>query len=338
MRYPCARGLALVIALAAVVSSARADEIVLNNGDRLTGTITAAGSKLTIDTKAAGKVTVDLKDVKTFSTDEPTDIVLRDGTKVRARIESAGNGQIALASGAAPITVVPYGRLKAINSPTAAWSGNVLVGGLLARGNTDVDSLNASAQLNHKTDHDQFTFFGQYLFGRQRVPGDGKHETTNDLLGRIKYEYDFTPRLYGYASVQAEHDTIAGLDLRLAPMVGPGYTWFDEPVFTFSTEAGIGYLYRQYAHDGETGTAAARLAYHLQSQINDKVSAFHDMEYLPGLDRIDNYVLNADLGVHTEITGKIYTEFRVDYRYDSKPAPGHGPNDLRFILGVGASF
>ncbi|HEY2586055.1 MAG TPA: DUF481 domain-containing protein [Tepidisphaeraceae bacterium] len=326
------------MAVAAVVSSAQADEVVLNNGDRLTGKITVDGSKLTIDTKAAGKVTVDLKDVKTFSTDEPADMVLKDGTKVHGRIASAENRQITLAPGGGAIGVVPYGQLRAISPPPAEWSGNVLIGGLLARGNTDVDSFNATALVDHKTDHDQFTFFGQYLFSRQRVPGDGKHETLDDLLGRVKYEYDFAPRFYGYAQVEAEHDTIAGLDLRLAPTVGVGYRWFDEPVFSFATEAGIGYLYRQYAHDGETGNAAARLAYHVRSKLNDKVSVFHDLEYLPGLDRIDNYLLNADLGIRTDITGKIYTQFSIDYSYDSKPAPGHGPNDLRFILGVGVAF
>jgi putative salt-induced outer membrane protein YdiY len=327
-------------ASAAVASSAHADEILLNNGDRLTGKITAAGSKLTIDTKAAGKVTVDLKDVKTFSTDEPTDLILKDGTHVHGRIESAGGGLISVAPGPAGAMagVVPYRQLKAINPPAAAWSGSVLIGGLLARGNTDSDSLNATAQFSHKTDHDEFTFYGQYIFSRQRVPGDGKHETADDLLGRLKYQYDFTPRFYGYGAIEGEHDVIAGLDLRLAPTVGVGYKWFDEPAFGFNTEAGIGYLYRQYAHDGETGNPAARVAYHLKSKLNDKVSLYHDLEYLPGLDRLDDYFLDADLGIRTDITGKVYTEFKVDYRYDSKPAPGHGPNDLRFILGVGVAF
>lgn len=339
MRHHPAPWLALILAVATSIASvAHADQIVLKNGDRLTGKLTAAGSKLTIETKAAGKVTVDLKDVKTFSTDEPTDIVLKDGTKLRGRIASAENGQIALAPGGVPTGLVPYAQLRAINPPPAKWSGDLLVGGVLTRGNTDTDNLNASFELDHKTDHDLFTFSGQYLYGRQRIPGDGKHETADDLLGRLKYQYDFTPRFYGYASVEAEHDAIAGMDLRLAPTVGAGYTWFDEPVFAFSTEAGVGYLYRQYAHDGEMGNAAGRLAYHIKSKLNDKVSLFQDTEYLPGLDRIDNYFLNADLGIRADITGKIFTEFKIDYRYDSKPAPGHGPNDVRYILGVGVAF
>jgi putative salt-induced outer membrane protein YdiY len=317
----------------------RADEIVLKNGDRLSGKITAEGSKLTIDTKAEGKVSVELKDVKAFSTSEPADVVLSDGTTIHARVNSGPDGQMMLSPGlSGMIEPVPFARLKAINPPPVRWTANVLVGGLLARGNTDSDSFNASADIGHKTGHDEFTFHGQYLYSRQRVPGDGKHETVDDLLGRVKYQYSFTPRWYGYVGVEAEHDVIAGLDLRLAPTAGGGFKWVDEPGFSFNTEAGFGYLYRQYAHDGSTGSAIARLAYHLKAKLNDKVSAFHDLEYLPGLDRIDNYFLNADLGLRADITGKIYTEFKIDYRYDSQPAPGHGPNDVRYILGVGVAF
>lgn len=328
----------VLLAAAALTPWAHADEILLKNGDRLTGKITAEGTKLTIETKSEGKVSVDLKDVKTFSTSEPADVVLSDGTKIHTRIGAGPEGQMLLAPVGGMLQPFPFARLKAINPPPVRWTANILFGGLLARGNTDSDSFNASADIGHKTEHDEFTFRGQYLFSRQRVPGDGKHETADDLLGRIKYQYNLTARWYLYVSVEAEHDVIAGLDLRLAPSIGGGYRWIDQPNLSFSTEAGFGYLYRQYAHDGEMGSPDARLAYHVKAKFNDKVSAFQDLEYLPGLDRIDNYFLNADLGIRADITGRVYTEFKIDYRYDSKPAPAHGPNDIRYILGVGVAF
>jgi putative salt-induced outer membrane protein YdiY len=327
-----------VLVICSFSSLSLADEVVMKNGDRLSGTIVYDGSKLVIDTKSEGKVPVELKNVKTFSSTAPINIVLADGTKIHARVDAGPDGQITLAPPNGAVEVVPFARLKAVNPPPVKWSGDVLVGGLLARGNTDSDSFNASADLSHKTERDEISFHGQYLFSRQRNPGDGKHETVDDLLGRAKYQYTFAPKWYAYGSIEAEHDVIAGLDLRLAPSVGIGYQWVDRPDFSFSTEAGIGYLYRQYAHDGEDGSPDARAAYHLKVKFNDKISAFHDLEYLPGLDRIDNYFIDTDLGIRGDITAKIYTEFKIDYRYDSKPAPGHGPNDIRYILGVGVSF
>lgn len=326
------------LAICSLCSMTIADEVIMKNGDRLSGKLTFDGSKLTIENKIEGKVSVNLKDVKTFSSDGPAEVVLANGRKVQGRIVAGGEGNVTLAGPQGPVELVPFAQLHAINPPPVRWSGNVLIGGLLARGNTDSDSFNASADLDHKTESDEISLHGQYLFGRQRVPGDGKHETVDDLLGRAKYQYTFAPKWYAYAGVEAEHDVIAGLDLRLAPTVGVGFQWVDQPTFSFSTEAGVGYLYRQYAHDGETGSPVARLAYHLKAKFNDKVSAFHNLEYLPGLDRIDNYFLNTDLGIRADITAKWYSEFKIDYRYDSKPAPGHGPNDIRYILGVGIAF
>lgn len=327
-----------LLAVCCTASAAGADEVLMNNGDRLSGKITFDGSKLIIENKSEGKISVDLKDVKTFSSGQITDVVLTDGQKIHGRIDSGPDGNITLVPTSGPIEVVPFARLHAVNPPPVRWTGNVLIGGLLARGNTDADSFNASADLDHKTEQDEITFHGQYLYADQRVPGNGKHETVDDLLGRAKYQYTFAPKWYAYGSVEAEHDVIAGVDLRLAPSVGVGYQWFDKPTFSFSTEGGFGYLYRQYAHDGETGSADARLAYHVKAKFNDTFSVFHDFEYLPGLDRIDNYFFDTDLGLRSDLTAKIYAELKIEYQYDSQPAPGHGPNDIRYILGVGVSF
>lgn len=328
-----------LITLCCLVSAAGADEVLMKNGDRLSGKITYDGSKLTIETKSEGKISVDLKDVKTFSSGGPADVVLSDGTKIHGRIDSGPEGQVTLAPDMGPIQVVPFAQLHAVNPPAVRWTGNILLGGLLARGNTDSDSFNASADLDHKTEHDEISFHGQYFFSRQRVPGDGVHETVDDLLGRAKYQYTFAPKWYVYTSVEAEHDVIAGLALRLAPSVGVGFQWVDQPTFSFSTEGGFGYLYRQYSHNhGETGSPDARLAYHLKAKLNDKVSVFHDFEYLPGLDRIDNYFFDTDLGVRADLTAKFYAEIKIEYQYDSQPSPGHGPNDTRYIMGVGYSF
>jgi hypothetical protein len=64
--------------------SLRADEVIFNNGDKLTGTVkSVAGGKLTIKTDVAGEVSVDLKDVKTFSTAESLQVRTTDNALVR---------------------------------------------------------------------------------------------------------------------------------------------------------------------------------------------------------------------------------------------------------------
>lgn len=315
------------------------DEIQFKNGDRLTGTIDSIDSgKISIESKVGGKVAADVKDIKTFSTDHPILIKLADGTVAREAVAPGPDGQVMVTpEGAAP-RAVDIAQIRQISALGSHWSGNVVVGGLLARGNTESESLNATAHLQRRGEQDRFTFDAGYIFGRERVPGHGTHETANDLFGEAKYDYFLSQKLYAYGDVRAEHDTIAGLDLRLVPGVGLGYQWVEEPSLGFNTEAGVSYLHRQFAHDGSDDSIAARLAYHLTWKINDKVGVFHDFEYFPGLDRINNYFFNTDAGVRASLTEKMFTEFKIDYRYDSMPSPGHGPNDIRYILGVGWNF
>ena len=327
-------------ALLASAAVASADEVQFKNGDRLTGTIVSMDDgKLTIDSAVGGKVTADLKDIKTFSTDHAMVVHLADGTVARRAIGAGPDGQVTVVpeGGAAP-RAVELGQLKQIGQPGAHWSGNVTVGGFLARGNTNSDSLTIGGHAERRGETDRFTVDAGYIFGREHVSGHGTHETANDLFGEVKYDYFLNEKLYAYGNVRAEHDTIAGLDLRLTPGVGLGYQWFESPKFSFNTEAGISYIHRSYAHDGSDDAVAARLAYHLKYKFNDKVSAFHDFEYYPGLDRIDNYFFDTDAGIRTSLTDKMFAEFKVDYRYDSRPAPGRGSNDIRYIVGVGWTF
>lgn len=331
---------AILLLLTASVARVYGDEIQFKNGDRLTGTVESIdGSKLTIDSKVGGKVAADIKDIKTFSTDHPIMVKLADGTVARQAVAPGPDGQVLVTpEGTAAPRAVDISQIKQINPPGAHWSGNVVVGGLLARGNTDSDTVNASVHLQRRGEQDRFTFDGGYIFGRERVPGHGKHETANDLFGEAKYDYFLTEKLYAYGDVRAEHDTIAGLDLRLVPGVGAGYQWVDQPSLGFNTEAGVSYIHREFARDGSDDSVAARLAYHLTWKVNDKVGVFHNFEYFPGLDRIGNYFFTTDAGVRASLTEKMFTEFKVQYTYDSMPSPGHGPNDLRYILGVGWNF
>src|SRR5687768_12285158 len=89
------------IAVLAFPVFARADEIHFKNGDKLTGKIVSAdGGKLTIKSNVAGAIEVDLADVRTFSSDEPITLKLKDGTILKQPVTGGPEGQIALKGGA----------------------------------------------------------------------------------------------------------------------------------------------------------------------------------------------------------------------------------------------
>lgn len=334
-------GCAVMLALA-TISPAAADEVLLLNGDRLTGTIVgAAGGKLTIRTEAAGEVTVDLAKVRTFSTDAPILMRIGDRTTISAPATAGPDGTIRAVTvpGGTPQTIA-LRDLAAINPPPVRWTGSIAGNGILTTGNAESLSIGINANAVRRSERDRISLGAGYLYGRQQDPDTDEDKTTVDtMFGQAKYDYFLLPRTYVFGSVRAERDRIADLDLRFIPSAGVGYQWFEGPTFNLSSEAGLAWVYEDYRDGGSETHFAARLAYHVDYRPHSAVLLFHNLEWLPSVEEpFNDYNVNADAGVRATITGGLFTEFRVELRYDATPAPGNDELDTRYLVSVGWAF
>jgi putative salt-induced outer membrane protein YdiY len=184
---------------------------------------------------------------------------------------------------------------------------------------------------------DRFSLGGAYNFGRTGRGSTGS-TTTDNWDAYFKYDRFWTEKLYGYANIRADHDRIAALNYRLTPGVGIGYQWYETPTFNFNTEVGISYVYEDFDPGDNNDFIALRLAYHLTKKLNDKVSIFHNLEYLPAFEDPGDYILNVDAGIRAMLTKSMFAQFKAEWVRDSTPAEDREKNDLRYILGVGWTF
>ena len=332
-----------VIALAVLAAArpAGADEVLFNNGDRVTGKIVKVeGGKITIDSKLLGEVTADMKEVKTFSTDQPIVLRTKDGKKMSAQVAAGDSGKIRIeAAGASGAGVVPVGDIKYVNFKED-WTGSIVAGAMFARGNTFQDNANVSFDLTRRTEQDRWIFTGGYNFGRQRDPDDGSKTTTTDnWYATGEYDYFLTERFFLFGNLRYEHDRIADLDIRLVPSVGIGYQWIDTADTKLDTRIGPAYVYEKF-DDGDTSESfSAVLAYHFKKNLyGEKVSLFHDLEYYPSLEDLGDFLVVTDLGLRASLTARMFAEYKLEYRYDAEPAEGADKNDLRHLVGVGWKF
>lgn len=334
-----------------MVRLAPADQVVFKNGDRLTGKVERLErGRLVIVTKVAGTVNVNMADVQTLSIDEPLGVHLKDGTRITRPLTTAPAGRFAVVPATQPATTTAGGTSTAksypvddiirINPLTARWSGNVKAGALVTRGNTDTDNLSVNADAIRQSDGDRLTLAGGYFFGQQKAKDSDKKLTSVDSAFALgKYDYYFGPKWYGYANARLDKDQIANLNLRATPGAGVGYRWIESNVTNFSTELGGAWVYEQFSDPQETKQFyAARLAYHIDHKINDRVSFFHDMEFLPDIVDPSIYLVNTEVGLRTSLTGSIFTEMKIVYNLNTDPAPTAAQNDLRYILSLGWSF
>ena len=334
----------MLAAVLALTSPAAADEVIFLNGDRLTGKIvSAAGGKLVLKTDAAGEITIDLAQVRTFSSDDPVRLRVGEKAQVDSKIApgpAAGEVQAQMTPDTPP-QPLPITDITAINVPSLEWTGSLALNGLFTSGNSETTQIGFTSRLGKRWESDRLTLGADYAYGRQEDQDTGEESTTTDYgMAFAKYDHFFTRKFYVYGLVKLEHDGVADLELRFAPSVGVGYQWFEGPTFNLLTEAGIGWVYERYENDRENDFIAGRLAYAVDwSPIPGRLKLYHTLEYLPSLeDFTEDYLLNIVAGIRATVYKGFFADFRVEWSHDNTPAPGRKKDDTRIIVGVGWEF
>ena len=322
--------------LSAAVASA--DEVILKNGDTLhgaVGEITAGVMKF--DSPNLGTLSIKLTDIKSYRTEKPATIQLKQRQQIISPITEGTPEKITAANGQSLRTA----DVKYVDPPKPAWTGAIIASGILNRGNTNNETagIAANASLRHESVdlNDRISLGADYNFGNT---GRGNNQTETVDNGDLKGEYNryFTEQFYGLGVAGLTHDRIAHLQYRLTPGLGIGYQPFEGPDFNLRGEAGVSYLYEDYFPGGVDSKVALRLAYHVDKKLNDRVSVFNDVEWLPAFKNPADYVLTADAGFHADITKRFFGELKVVYRRNDDPPPGTLKDDLAFIAGLGWKF
>jgi len=337
MRHAFAVVLAVVSILAAA-TFVRADQVVLKNGDVITGTVGQITSDaMTFTSPVLGALTIKLSDIRSYKTDKAATVRLKSGQTFSSPIRQGDATQIVTADNrTTPLLVV-----KSINPPAQAWTGAVVVNGAINRGNTNTATAGVSANAVLRRDdvihNDRFSLSGDYNYGDTGRGGD-KTTTTDNADAAGEYNVFFDPKLYAYAELGYNHDRIAQLNERLTPGVGVGYQWIERPTLNFTTEAGANYVYEDFQGGGVDQKEDFRLSYHVDAKLNAKVSVFNDAEYLAAFTDPSDYLLSADVGIRADLLKNFFAQFKVVYKRNDRPASGALKDDLAFLLGVGWLF
>ena len=317
--------------------SAFGDEVFFKSGDKLTGTVKAlADGKMLFESKVAGPLTLNMADIKTFSTDAPIEVALADGTSINQKISASADGKVAVDAG----KTLTLADIAKINPDKPKWSGVVSAGATFVRGNTKSDTASVGVEAMHRTENDRISLAAGYFTAKQRDTSTHNNSTIADnwfLKGQ--YDYFFSKKFYGYGNLRYEKDRIAYLDMRITPGVGVGYQWIERADLNISTEAGANWVYEKYTDPDDTRTyMAGRLAYHVDKSFNAKVKAFHNLEYIPSFEDVGTFLVNSDIGLRAAMTARLSFEAKAQLAYNSQPSGDRDKKDLRYILGVGWTF
>jgi putative salt-induced outer membrane protein YdiY len=318
--------------------AAHADLLVMDNGDRITGRLDSiTGGKAIFDTPYAGRIWVEIANIRTLETEEA--YAVRMGDRM---IEGtfAGEGDLQQLIGAEQAAIVNWTGVRSATQSrnaftrfTAGWGSHLDLALSLADGNSSTEAFNVLLEVDYQDE------LNAHLVTALLAREEGEGLLTRDQLD-IDYGYKrfLTERWYGAGNAEYFQDTLKDIDSRITLGVGAGVQFIDNSLQNLSSDIGISAVREDIGGDSDV-EPALRLGVDYQRFVLAKtIELFHRQSILQLLGDEKNQVFSSSTGIRYAYNERIDTNFRIDLAYESDPPPGNERTDTTYSLGIGIKF
>ncbi|MHC4605878.1 MAG: DUF481 domain-containing protein [Planctomycetota bacterium] len=330
-RFP----LLFLVCLLPVFGQEKPDEVVLDNGDRITGEVLgAADGKLFLKTPYAEKVELEMAAVRGVAIRRPVTLVLKNGDRVRGtlRMEEGGEVQVEWSGGSAS---VPWGDVLAVNpepEEPARYTGSIALGTSIQRGNVDRIAVTVSAAAERRTDDDRLGFKLLWNYAEEE-----EDRTARDVFAGLKYDYFFSEAVYGYVAGELLSDEFKDLDLLVTAGVGLGWQIIDEEDMGLAAEAGVAYVSENFDAGEDDHYVAGRIAGKFSWTISGIVTFTDEVAYVPSFEETE-YRARNEAGFVNALGGGWSMKISNILDYDSDPSPGVERLDVLYLISLQYAF
>jgi len=337
--YAALRQMCQVVLLVFFCSGyAFADEVILINGDRLSGKIIdIKDGILTLETGYSEPVKLKFEAVQQMSSTEPVELHLSDGEVLKGKVTTNTNRQAAVAAGPGREAVtVAFDNIAALNPPPkkpVTWKGNISLGGNLQNGNTDSMNLSAGALAVRRSENDRFLI--NVLYNKTE---DNGVRTAENTYGQLKYDYFLSPKWYLYLNIDMLADGFKDINFRTSVGPGVGYQIWEEEDRGLGLEAGVSYTSEDRDLGEDTDWISARLGVNFLYKLFDRVVFTDQFVIYPNIDDIGEYTLRNDAALVTDIGASWALRLANIWERNSNPGPELKKDDLTWIVGLQYSF
>jgi putative salt-induced outer membrane protein len=350
--------LAAVVFILSLALATRAETVTLANGDRITGKISDSdGKTLTLTTDYAGDIKVKWASIKELVADKPLVVSTSDKRTISGTVTPAAK-TLTVHTSAGESVEVGYDKIAAIRTaegetafeksqhPTwkQDWKGSGTLGLSLARGNSETTNLNTAVGVERKTPNDDFAVNESSLYSTDNAPGGGV--TANAVLGAIKYNRNFTPRLFVAGEGDFTHDELQDLTLRAIYTGGIGVHAIANPKTTLDVLGGINYTRETYNGTlanpspsfnrnlpGLTFSEVFMHKFGSLTTLNETASIY------PDLDDLSQYRASFDANAVTKFNKWLGWQISVSDRYvTNPPIVNTKSNDVILSTGINLAF
>jgi putative salt-induced outer membrane protein YdiY len=310
------------LALLALIAceGAQADEVLLRNGDRISGEALAkAAGKLVVRTAYAGEISIDWNEVASITFDAPTQ-VLFEGASEPVRLRQLG----------AELRDVAYLNPKPHELGNGlTYAGRATLSAAYASGNTESERLYADAELSARA-----LAYRYQLSGRVEQRSEPLAQDVSAWRGGANYDRFLDARRFVYVRGSLEHDRAKDLRRRTAAGFGYGTQFAETERFSLSLRGGLDYLSEErYATQDEHYPA---LGWGLSAKYvpwGPRLELFHEHEGFRNLDD-SALVLRSKTGLRMPLVARMSATAQLNVDWESRPAAGRDSTDSILLLGI----
>ncbi len=351
-KFKAVAGRLLLASLALAIL--QADQIVLKDGDRITGSIVKKdGQTVTIQSKNFGAVTLKWDDIATVTTDQPLNIVLAGDQAVKAtiqtqdgRIQVGAPGAARIVDAAQIVTLRNDAEEKAYQrflrpGLLDLWTINGSLALAGTKGNAVTSVITTPLNFARISNTSRTTAYFNSIRSSATLNGVNA-PTASAVRGGWGYGRNLTKKLFANGFNDYEYDKFQSLDLRVVVGGGLGY-------HAWKTERGILDLVGGLAWNRESFDPAPKKAFTRNSaeaywgndfnyKLNSRTSLVQGFRMFNNLSNSGEYRMNFDAGATTALTKWLNWTVAISNRRLSNPVPGRKPNDFLYTTGLGFSF
>jgi putative salt-induced outer membrane protein len=360
----------LVLAIPAL-----ADQVVLKNGDRLTGSIAKSdGKTLVIKTDYAGDVTVKFDAIQSLTSTGDLNVTLggKTGKTAVGPVTTSGDDVVVATKTAGPVEA-PKTSVTMLRSPDEqaaydkslhpglleGWNGGLNLGFAVTAGNSETKNLNVAFNAVRTGFHDKLTLYTNSIYAvndKLTATQTTPLTTANSIGGGARYDHDFSTRTFGFVSGDFFSNSLQDLDLRSILGGGAGIHAIKQPATTFDLFAGLNYTHESFSDIPTTNplpppatinysysqsSAALTLGDAFTHKLGKSTVLTQSFLLYPNLSNTGVYRGTFNLGLVTRLNKWLGWQTSFGDVFDSKPPTATPPierNDVQLATGLNISF
>lgn len=334
-------------------SSIFADQVVMINGDRVTGKIIKKdGDSIILETEAMGLVKIRWNLVERIVSDEPLSVTLNDGKILEGKVE-AGKDKINVKTADAEKIELDRKEVKIVRNPkeqanfeaeqkrikearfTSFWAGTIDAGFSLTSGNSKTRTFTIGVRGTRETTENKLNVYANALQVKNSTSGK-KVTTAQSIWTGGRYDIFINQKWFAYVAGDFEYNKPQKLNLRAVAGSGAGYRIMRNDNSNFDVTFGVTHNYENFTTKLIRNSAEASFGEELKQKINPRVRLNQRFIFYPNLTNFGQFRALFDASLQTDINSWLGMHLTIGNRYNSQPVLQTKKND--FLLSTGLRF